>query len=71
MYGMNVHRAVIANKEKESGITVHYVNKDYDKGEIILQAKCAIDENETAESLAKKIQLLEFEYLPKAIENFL
>jgi phosphoribosylglycinamide formyltransferase-1 len=71
MYGMNVHRAVIANKEKESGITIHYVNKDYDKGEIILQAKCAIDENETAESLAKKIQLLEFEYLPKAIENFL
>jgi phosphoribosylglycinamide formyltransferase-1 len=71
MYGMNVHRAVIANKEKESGITIHYVNKDYDKGEIILQAKCAIDENETAESLAKKIQHLEFEYLPKAVENFL
>jgi phosphoribosylglycinamide formyltransferase-1 len=71
MYGMNVHRAVIANKEKESGITIHYVNKDYDKGEIILQAKCAIDENETAESLAKKIQHLEFEYLPKAVEKFL
>ena len=71
MYGMNVHRAVIANKEKESGITIHYVNKDYDKGEIILQAKCAIYEDETAESLAKKIQLLEFEYLPKAVERFL
>lgn len=71
MYGMNVHRAVIANNEKESGITIHYVNKDYDKGEIILQTKCTLDENETAESLAKKIQLLEFEYLPKAVEKFL
>ena len=71
MYGLNVHKAVIANKEKESGITVHFANEEYDKGEIILQAKCAIDPNETPQSLAKKIQALEFEYLPKAIETFL
>ncbi|MEO6306156.1 MAG: phosphoribosylglycinamide formyltransferase [Bacteroidia bacterium] len=71
MYGMHVHKAVIANKDKESGITIHFANEEYDKGEIILQAKCIIDENETAESLAKKIQQLEFEHLPKAIEKFL
>ena len=71
MYGMNVHKAVIANKDKESGITIHFVNEDYDKGEVILQARCKIDQNETAETLAKKIQQLEFEYLPKAVEKFL
>lgn len=71
MYGMNVHEAVIANKEKESGITIHFVNEEYDKGEVILQARCKIDPNETAETLAKKIQQLEFEYLPKAVEQFL
>ncbi len=71
MYGMNVHKAVIANKDKESGITIHFANEEYDKGEIILQAKCLIDENDTPESLAKKIQKLEFEFLPKAIEKFL
>lgn len=71
MYGMRVHRAVIDNKEKESGITIHFVNEEYDKGEIILQARCKLDANETEETLAKKIQLLEFEYLPKAVETFL
>lgn len=71
MYGMNVHRAVIKNKDKQSGITVHYVNEDYDKGEIILQEKCNVDPNDTAEELSKKIQQLEFEYLPKAVEKFL
>jgi len=71
MYGANVHKAVIANKEKESGITVHYVNEEYDKGEIILQAAISLDENETPETLSKKIQQLEFEHLPKAVEKFL
>ena len=71
MYGMNVHKAVIENRETESGITIHFVNEDYDKGKTIIQAKCAIDSNETPESLAKKIQQLEFEYLPKAVERFL
>jgi phosphoribosylglycinamide formyltransferase-1 len=71
MYGMNVHKAVIANKEKESGITVHFVNEEYDKGEIILQAKCEVTSTDTPESLAKKIQQLEFECLPKAVEKFL
>ncbi|PBQ33022.1 phosphoribosylglycinamide formyltransferase [Sphingobacteriaceae bacterium] len=71
MYGANVHKAVIENKEKESGITIHYVNEEYDKGEIILQASTLLDENETHETLAKKIQQLEFEHLPKAVEKFL
>jgi phosphoribosylglycinamide formyltransferase-1 len=71
MYGMNVHRAVIENKETESGITVHFVNEEYDKGKIILQASTAVLDTDTAESLAKKIQQLEFEYLPKAVERFL
>lgn len=71
MYGMNVHRSVISSGDKESGITIHFVNEEYDKGEIILQAKCPIDKNETPESLSKKIQKLEFEYLPKAVEKFL
>lgn len=71
MYGMNVHKAVIENKETESGITVHFVNEEYDKGKIILQASTVILDTDTPESLAKKIQQLEFEYLPKAVEKFL
>jgi phosphoribosylglycinamide formyltransferase 1 len=71
MYGMHVHKAVIANHDAESGITIHFVNEEYDKGKIILQAKCTIDKDETPETLAKKIQALEFEQLPKAIEQFL
>ncbi len=71
MYGMNVHQAVIENKEKESGITIHFVNEEYDKGEIILQEKCTVDANDTAETLAKKIHGLEYTYFPKAIEKLL
>ena len=71
MYGMNVHKAVIDNKETESGITIHFVNEEYDKGKIILQEKCSVDANDTAESLAKKIHALEYTYFPKAIEKLL
>jgi phosphoribosylglycinamide formyltransferase-1 len=71
MYGTNVHKAVIENKEIESGITIHFVNEEYDKGEVILQVKCIIESTDTPELLAKKIQALEYEYLPKAIEKFL
>jgi phosphoribosylglycinamide formyltransferase 1 len=68
MYGMHVHKAVIAHNEKESGISVHYVNEKYDEGTIILQAKCDIAPSDTALDLVKKINALELEYLPKAIE---
>ena len=59
MYGHWVHEAVINNKEQESGITIHYVDELYDHGGIIFQAKCAVEENDTAETLAQKIHVLE------------
>ena len=71
MYGMNVHKAVIENKETESGISIHFVNEEYDKGELILQAKCKVDANDTPETLSQKIRTLEHEYFPKAIEKLL
>jgi len=71
MYGIKVHEAVIAHKETESGITIHFVNEEYDKGRIILQAKCAVDPQDTAETLSKKIHALEYEHFPRAIEKLL
>ncbi|MEO6673889.1 MAG: phosphoribosylglycinamide formyltransferase [Ginsengibacter sp.] len=69
MYGDKVHEAVIASGDKDSGITIHYVDEEYDNGDIIFQKKCAIDENETAETLVKKIHLLEHENYPRIIEE--
>lgn len=71
MFGVKVHEAVIADKERESGISIHYVNEKYDEGDIIFQAKTSIDINDTAESLAKKIHLLEYEHFPKVIEKLI
>lgn len=71
MYGMNVHRAVIEAKEKQSGISIHFVNEHYDEGEIISQHTCIVSENDTPESLAIKIHELEYEFFPKAIEKVL
>ena len=71
MYGCHVHEAVIAAKEKESGITVHFVNEKYDDGAHILQATCPVTENDTPDTLAKKIHHLEYEHFPKAIEQAL
>jgi len=71
MYGSRVHRAVIDAGESESGITVHYVNSEYDEGDIIFQAKCDIDLNESPDSLAAKIHELEYEFFPTVVENLL
>lgn len=71
MYGNFVHSKVIEMGEKESGITIHYVNDKYDDGNIIFQAKCEVVINETPESLAQKIHKLEFEHFPKEIEKLL
>lgn len=71
MYGMNVHKAVIKNKERMSGITIHYVNEEYDKGDIIFQEKCDIELYNTPELLAQKIHSLEYEHYPKVIEDVL
>ncbi len=68
-YGDNVHKSVIENKEKESGITIHYVNEEYDAGEIIMQVKCPVDENDTVQTLSQKVHQLEYEYFPKALEQ--
>ncbi|MBL7892305.1 MAG: phosphoribosylglycinamide formyltransferase [Bacteroidia bacterium] len=71
MYGAHVHKAVIASQEKESGITIHYVNENYDEGEIILQVKCDVALTDTPETLAAKIHKLEHEYYATAIEKLL
>ena len=70
-YGEHVHEAVVAAKEEQSGITVHYVNEIYDSGEIILQARVSLDEKETPDALAAKIHHLEQAYFPIAIEQVL
>jgi len=69
MYGDRVHKAVIANHDTESGITIHYVNSFYDEGAIIFQAKCSIGPDETPESLATKVHKLEYEHYPRVIED--
>lgn len=71
MYGMNVHRAVLENGEKESGITIHYVNENYDEGEIIFQARCPVKEGDTPESLAERVHALEYQHYPQVIESLL
>ncbi|MCF6243376.1 MAG: phosphoribosylglycinamide formyltransferase [Bacteroidales bacterium] len=71
MYGMNVHKAVIANKEKQSGISIHYVNEHYDEGDIIFQATCPVNESDTPEKLAEKVHKLEYEHFPKVIEMWI
>jgi phosphoribosylglycinamide formyltransferase-1 len=69
MYGSHVHEAVIANNESESGITIHFVNEEYDAGDIIFQAKCPLSVNETPESLAGKVHELEYRWFPEVIER--
>jgi len=69
MYGMNVHNAIIENQETESGITIHYVNKEYDKGNIIFQAKCKVLPGDTAEDVAKKVHELEYAHFPRIINE--
>jgi len=69
MYGMNVHKAVIENKEAFSGISIHYVNEKYDEGSIIFQAKCPVSSSDTPETLAGKIHKLEYEHFPRIIES--
>ncbi|KAA5827545.1 phosphoribosylglycinamide formyltransferase [Algibacter amylolyticus] len=71
MYGMNVHEAVVNNKETETGITIHYVNEHYDEGAIIFQAKCDVNPNDSAENVAAKIHELEMEHFPKVVNDLL
>lgn len=71
MYGANVHKAVVAAGEKESGITIHEVTSEYDKGTILFQAKTQLEPDETPDSLAAKIHELEYEHFPRVISEIL
>ena len=69
MYGMHVHQAVKNNCDKETGITIHYVNEHYDKGAIIFQIKTKLEISDSPEDIAQKIHTLEYEFFPKIIEK--
>jgi phosphoribosylglycinamide formyltransferase-1 len=71
MYGMNVHSAVCQSGEKETGITIHYVNEHYDSGKIILQERCPVEEGDSPAQVSAKVQQLEHRYLPRAVEQVL
>ncbi|NLD24002.1 MAG: phosphoribosylglycinamide formyltransferase [Bacteroidales bacterium] len=69
MYGNNVHNAVKNAGEKETGITIHYINENYDEGDIIFQAKCEVTDLDTPQDIANKVQTLEQIHFPKIIEE--
>ena len=69
MYGLNVHAAVLHAGDKESGITIHYVDEHYDNGDIIFQVKCEVVPSDTPESLAEKIHKLEHQHFPRVIDQ--
>ena len=71
MYGMHIHRAVVDNKEKETGISIHYVNEHYDEGGIIFQANVALTDEDTPETVAEKIHELEQKHFPEIIHRIL
>ena len=71
MYGMNVHRAVVENNEPETGITIHYVNENYDEGNIIFQKSVPLSGNETPEEVAAKVYELEQKWFPEVIEKLI
>jgi phosphoribosylglycinamide formyltransferase 1 len=71
MFGMNVHEAVRASGESETGITIHLVNEHYDEGKILFQGKCSVDANCSAEEIAKRVHALEYEHYSKVIETWI
>ena len=70
MYGHNVHEAVVANHETETGITIHIVDQHYDRGTTLFQARCNVAPTDTADDVAAKIHLLEKAWFPKVIDAF-
>jgi phosphoribosylglycinamide formyltransferase 1 len=71
MYGMHVHQAVVENKDTETGITIHYVNELYDKGQIILQATCPLTASDSPQDVAQKVHELEYKHFPSVVEKLL
>lgn len=69
MYGMHVHRAVKANNEQESGISIHFVNERFDEGAVIFQASCNIDPVDSPEVIREKVLTLEHKYFPPVVED--
>lgn len=71
MYGDNVHKAVVACGDKESGITIHLIDEEYDKGTTFFQAKCEVLPTDTPDDVAAKVHALEYEHFPHVIEEIL
>jgi phosphoribosylglycinamide formyltransferase-1 len=71
MYGNNVHKAVKENKEKETGITIHYVNEEYDKGDFIFQESVEVSLEDNVDNIATKVHQLEHQHFPKVIASLL
>jgi len=71
MYGIKVHQAVVESGDKKTGISIHYVNNKYDEGEIIFQAECPVEPDDTPEEIAQKVHKLEYKYFPEVIERIL
>jgi len=71
MFGMNVHNAVVENKETETGITIHLVDEVFDNGKVIFQARCWLDEDDTPEVVADKVHTLEYEHYPPVIMAYI
>lgn len=71
MYGLHVHKAVVAANESETGITIHLVNENYDEGRVIAQFSTPVSSLDSAEDVQKKVQQLEHQYFPKSIENYI
>lgn len=71
MYGHFVHEAVVAAGEKESGITIHYVNEHYDEGQVIFQASCPVSPSDSPEDVAQKVQVLEHQHYPRVVAELL
>lgn len=69
MYGMHVHEAVYAAREAETGITIHTIDEEYDRGQVLFQARVALDPNDTPAEIARKVQVLEHRYFPEVIEK--
>lgn len=69
MYGHFVHEAVVANKDAESGITIHFVNEHYDEGNVIFQASCKVEAGDTPDDVAHKVQILEHQHYPEVIDR--
>ena len=71
MFGHHVHEAVVAAGEKESGITIHYINEQYDEGQIVFQASCPLIPEDTPDTVAAKVHALEYRYYPQVIEQII